>query len=241
MQMSRIDVVQATLEAVRGTRYLELGVKDGDCFHAIEAETRVAVDPRFAFRVPVPARLRRLGRATTGTLYFPTTSDEFFRRFASRLAPFSVVFVDGLHSYDQSHRDVVHALDVVERGGVVVVHDCNPASAAAATPTLGEASATEGFTGRWNGDVYKTIVRLRTRDDLRVVVLDCDEGVGLVLGGEPESRLELTHEQIEQLGYDDLARDRRRLLGLRPAEELDDVLDLVRRSREHRAALQSAP
>ena len=43
--------------------------------------------------------------------------------------------------------------------GVVVVHDCNPASAAAAAPTLEEAARTDGFIGEWNGEVYRAIVR----------------------------------------------------------------------------------
>ncbi|MGI8973380.1 MAG: class I SAM-dependent methyltransferase [Gaiella sp.] len=240
MSLSRIAAVQATIDAVGGGRYLELGVKDGDCFHAVDVETRVAVDPRLAFRVPVRARLRRALGATTGTLYYATTSDAFFRRFAPKLAPFSVVFVAGLHTYDQSYRDVEHALEVLEPGGVVVVHDCNPASTAAAAPTLREAVATEGYAGDWNGDVYKTIVRLRARDDLRVAVLDCDQGLGLVSRGVPETPLELSVDEIERLAYDDLARDRQGLLGLRPAGDLHDMLDSVRRHPRD-SSLESAP
>ena len=52
---------------------------------------------------------------------------------------------------------------VLRADGVVVVHDCNPQSAAAAAPSLEEAARTDGFIGEWNGDVYRAIVRLRTR------------------------------------------------------------------------------
>ena len=66
-----------------------------------------------------------LGR-TQGTLYFKVTSDEFFARRAPRLAPFGVVFVDGLHTHEQAYRDVVNALAHLDDGGAVVVHDCSP-------------------------------------------------------------------------------------------------------------------
>lgn len=222
--MTRIEIIRRSLAAVGGRRYLEIGVKDGTCFQAIDAETKVAVDPRFAFRVPLLGRLRTLLGRTSGELYFPTTSDAFFARHASRLAPFDVVFVDGLHTAEQAHRDVLNALELLEPNGLVVVHDCNPQSAAAAAPTLAEAAQTDGFVGDWNGDVYRAIVRLRTRDDLVASVLDTDQGVALVWRGRPGDRLELTTAQLEGLGYEQLDRDRDRLLGLRPATDLDELL-----------------
>jgi hypothetical protein len=225
--VNRIDVVRAALAAAGGS-YLELGVRDGACFHAVQAPTMVAVDPRFAFSVPWRSRLARLRRGRTGRLYFPLTSDAFFARHARRLAPFGVVFVDGLHTYDQAHRDVVNALAVLLPRGVVVVHDCNPVTAAAAAPTLEQAARQPGYGGEWNGDVYKAIAHLRTREDLRVHVLDCDHGVGLVTRGAPAERLDLTPAQIEQLTYEDLDADRARLLGLRPPADLDALLDDVR-------------
>ena len=46
--------------------------------------------------------------------------------------------------------------------------------------------------GVWSGDVWKAIVYLRsTRPDLRVAVLKCDLGVGIVRKGSPESTIGL--------------------------------------------------
>lgn len=222
---TRVDVIRELLAVTRGASYLEIGVRDGICFEAVDAPTRVAVDPAFAFRVPVVAWLRtHVLRATTGTLFFRTTSDRFFRGPARRLGTFAVVFVDGLHTAEQSHRDVLNALERLEQGGVIVVHDCSPESAAAAAPTLAEAMSMPGYLKRWNGDVYRTIVRLRTRSDLRVVVLDADEGLGLVTRGRNDDPLRLSDADVDALTYDDLARDRRRLLGLRPPTELDEII-----------------
>jgi hypothetical protein len=222
---SRVAVIRSALERVSGRSYLELGVRDGATFAAIDAPTRVAVDPAFTFRVPLRDWLRsRVLRATSGTLFFRMKSDAFFRGPARRLGPFAVVFVDGLHTAEQSHRDVLNALSVLEDGGVVIVHDCNPESAAAAAPTLAEALSLPGHLHRWNGDVYRTIVRLRTRGDLRVVVVDADEGVGIVARGANEAPLDLAEEEIDALTYADLAANRRQLLGLVPPTDLDEVL-----------------
>ncbi len=222
---TRVDVLRSALAAVGGRSYLELGVRDGATFAALDVPTRVAVDPAFAFRVPLRDWLRsRVLRATSGTLFFRMTSDAFFRGPGRRLGPFSVVFVDGLHTASQSHRDVLNALSVLEEGGVVVVHDCNPESVAAAAPTLAEALAMPGHLHRWNGDVYRTIVRLRTRRDLRVVVVDADEGIGIVAPGANAAPLDLTEDEIDALTYADLAANRRHLLGLVPPTDLDDVL-----------------
>lgn len=226
--MTRIDVVRRALAATGGRRYLEIGVKEGECFHAVAAPTKIAVDPRFAFRPPLRATLRSALGRTDGTLYFGVTSDEFFARRAARLAPFDVVFVDGLHTDEQAYRDVVSSLALLAGGGVVLVHDCNPTSLAAAAPTLEQAARTKGFSGQWNGDVYRAIVRLRARDDLRVTVLDCDHGMGIVRHGTPDGRPRLSPEAVERLTYEDLDRDRAALLDLRPPEDLDRLLSPIR-------------
>jgi hypothetical protein len=222
--VTRIDVVRAALAATAGRRYLEIGVKGGECFHAVDAPTKVGVDLRFAFRLPLRVRLRSVLRRRDGILCFAETSDSFFARRGARLAPFDVVFVDGLHTYEQAYRDVVSSLELLAEDGVVLVHDSSPASAAAAAPSLAEAARTEGFVGEWNGDVYRAIVRLRTRDDLRVAVLDCDQGMGIVCRGAPDTRVELPEDEIASLTFDELARDRARLLGLRSPSDLRALL-----------------
>ncbi len=226
--MTRMDVIEAVRAALDAERYLEIGVKDGACFDTVVAPTKIAVDPAFAFRPPTRARLRTMLRARSGELYFPLTSDAFFAAHGQRLAPLDLVFVDGLHTYDQAYRDVLHALELLSDRGVVLVHDCSPASAAAAASSLALAACTDGFAGEWNGEVYKAVVRLRTHDDLRVDVLDCDQGVGVVRRGTPEIRLDLSPAEVEGLAYGDLDRDRERLLGLRPAGDLPSILSSVR-------------
>jgi hypothetical protein len=80
--------------------------------------------------------------------------------------------------------------------------------------------------GNWNGDVWKAIVALRSsRPDLLVGVLKCDQGVGFVRKGSPESTLSYSPEQIEALTYADLKADRKRLLNLKPPRYVAEFLE----------------
>ena len=145
--MTRIDVVRSALASISGRTYLEIGVKDGECFDAVDAETKVAVDPRIRVPPSVQLVVPQGAPGEAGAFYFRMTSDDFFAGPARRLAPYDVVFVDGLHTYEQSYADVLNALAVLADPGVVLVHDCNPVSEAAAAPTLHAAARTPGYTG----------------------------------------------------------------------------------------------
>lgn len=202
----RVTVVQRELDRLRRPRYLELGVNVGVLFLHVRASRKVGVDP--VQRIPWWKRLAHLNTALRGEL-IGKTSDEYFASLEQG-ETFDVVFVDGLHTHEQSLRDVENALRHLSPEGVVLVHDCNPADATAGGPDPGAT----GDAG-WNGEVWRTIVRLRaTRSDLDVSVLDTDFGVGVVRRGE--NRSGLSGIDAAALTYDDLAARRAELLGLVP-------------------------
>jgi SAM-dependent methyltransferase len=215
----RVEVIR-TLMRTRGLRrYLEIGVFNGHVFFRVRSRHKVAVDPCFRF-----GAVRRLGKAVLNPYnlfnrYFEKTSDAFFEEDAPAVLAGGVdlALVDGLHEYRQVLRDVDNVLRHLRPGGVILLHDCNPPSAEAAVPLDRRGP------GRWNGDVWKAIVHLRSlRDDLDVFVLDADEGLGFVTRGRPRSRLDLTASRIGELGYDDLARHRQAWLGLEPASSFHE-------------------
>ena len=198
----RVGIVQRELDRFRRPRYLEIGVNVGVLFLHVRARRKVGVDP--VPRIPAWKRLAHANTALRGEL-LPMTSDEYF---ASTGETFDVVFVDGLHTFEQSLRDVENALEHLGPDGVVLVHDCNPADAVAGGPDP-EATGTEG----WNGEVWKTIVHLRaTRSDLDVSVLDTDFGVGVVRRGQNRSGLGAI--DAGALTFEELAARREELLGL---------------------------
>ncbi|MCV7056715.1 class I SAM-dependent methyltransferase [Mycolicibacterium gilvum] len=227
--MNRIRAVQRALEQRVDPVYLEIGVSKGQAFQRISADVKIAVDP--AFRLS--PRTRELADAKgRETYYFETTSDAFFRNEAALLErhPVDVALIDGLHTYEQVVRDVEYTVRHLREDGVIFLHDCNPPFELAGR----RADSWEDFIaeqkgplviGLWNGDVWKAIVHLRsTRPDLIVGVLKCDQGVGFVRKGTPDSMLPYTPDQVAALTYADLKADRRRLLNLRPPRYVDEFL-----------------
>src|ERR1700719_3505703 len=53
--ISRCEVIQSLLNQYVLPKSLEVGVNKGETFHALLAETKVAVDPKFQFRPPSPS------------------------------------------------------------------------------------------------------------------------------------------------------------------------------------------
>ena len=81
----------------------------------------------------------------------------------------------------------------------------------------------------WCGDVWKTIVHLRsTRKDLNIFVLDCDFGIGVVSKGSPDKWLDYSADQIKAMNFDDLNGNRDDLLNLKPQEYLYEFLGTIR-------------
>jgi Methyltransferase domain len=231
--VNRIKIVQQALAERVKPVYLEVGVSHGFAFRRITADEKIAVDPAFK----LSARTRRMADAKAPTThYFETTSDDFFDSQSALLGRrgIDVALIDGLHSYEQVVRDVEHTLRYLRDDGIIVLHDCNPATAMIGFP----ATSYEDFRAQnrwqsllwlnlppWSGDVWKAIVHLRsTGDDLRVAVLKCDFGVGIVRRGVPDSRLSYSAEEIAALSYADLAADRTRLLNLKPPAYFDEFL-----------------
>lgn len=232
-QVDRVSVVTRALRHVDdGGVYLEIGVRAGATFRAVQARAKIAVDPHYASRrlhyrsllAPVRAAIGR----RSGDFIFELTSDEFFarhRRFLRSLR-LNAALVDGLHTSEQAFRDALNSLAVLAKQGVVVMHDCNPLSRVAALPDEHEARQHPEFAHKWNGDVWKAIVRLRaTRSDLRVCVLDTDHGLGIVARGKPDRALDLNLSDIDRMTYDDLASHRQELLDLRPSSEARSVIE----------------
>ena len=217
--IDRTTVIQRLIKARGARSYLEIGVERGTNFFQIDAQVKMAVDPD----LKVPGGWRDAGCES----FYPVTSDAFFANPPPLLRRhgIDVALVDGLHTYAQSLRDIENCLRHLNAGGIVVVHDCLPASAAESAPAQDQARKVPGFTGTWTGDVYRAIVELRSRrPDLWIAVLDTDHGIGLVQPGAAESMLALEPDAIASLSYETLSAGRTELLNLKPARWFDDWL-----------------
>lgn len=193
-------------------------------------------------------RIKETGRKTSTDL-FQLSSDDFFARGDDLIGPsgIDVAFVDGLHEWKQVVRDVDNCLRYLNRGGVIVMHDCCPTSALISVPPekLEEARRSPKWNGAWTGDVWKAAAWLRScRDDLNLFVLNCDWGVGIVTRGKPVNKLEFSYEELEEATFDRLDNDRQRILDLREPEFLEPFLSTLSQLGEKKTeppALSSPP
>lgn len=229
--MNRTEVIQQIINKKMARSYLEIGVYNGKNFFPIKAWRKIAVDP--LFQIEGKKRLKWLFKNfyNIGAKYHETTSDNYFAN-ATGTKPFDVIFIDGLHTYAQSLKDVINSLNILADNGVIIMHDCSPPHEDAAFPaqSLDHADSLNlpGWTGEWCGDVWKTICYLRSfRKDLQVFVLDCDFGVGIITKGNPSSSLNLTENEIDKMSYGDLETDRKTLLNLKSTSFFPEFLDKI--------------
>lgn len=116
------------------TSYLEIGINDpSKNFDLINCKFRVGVDP-----------------APTAKANFCGTSDEFFLQ---NKQSFGIHLIDGLHHADQVKKDFENSLSCLNEGGIILIHDTNPAEERYTAVPRKER-------GRWNGDVWKFITEL---------------------------------------------------------------------------------
>jgi hypothetical protein len=145
----RLNALAAGLPEAR--RYLEVGLATGVTFELVNLPERVGVDPEPQFD------LRHLPK---GTGVHPVTSDEYF---AENSEHFDLVFIDGLHTYQQTYRDLVNALRTCPHG-VILIDDVVPCDEVSAIPDLTESLrqrellSLEG--SPWHGDVFRMVACL---------------------------------------------------------------------------------
>ncbi|MDR5654429.1 class I SAM-dependent methyltransferase [Ruixingdingia sedimenti] len=147
---NRVALVNRVVWNWPGCRYLEIGCDKDVLFHAVPLSEKTGVDP-------VQGGNRRM------------TSDAFF---AGNDRQFDVIFIDGLHEYDQIRRDVIHALAALAPGGWILLHDLLPQDwKQAHVPRL---------QGEWTGDVWKVAFDLMASEGLDFRIVAIDHGVGVV-------------------------------------------------------------
>lgn len=222
--MNKIDIIQNIIDKTNARTYLEIGIHKGGTFLRIKARHKIAVDPYYLISTRKKIHWALKNLCNFSAKYYRLTSDEFFTR--ERIPQgLDVVFIDGLHSFQQSLKDVYNSLLHLNENGVIVMDDCNPPNEAAAYPadSLDHAASLNlpGWTGEWCGDVWKTICYLRSFEkDLNIFVLDCNYGMGIITRGKPEALLNFTEEDVNKLDYHDLANRRNELLNLKDQDFL---------------------
>ena len=152
---SSSERLNAVLELMPSKRYLEIGVAHGNTFFGVEACEKVAVDPRFRFD-PIERRTQN------NETFHPLNSDAFFAGAIGQMAPFDLIFLDGLHTFPQTLRDFLSSMALSHSRTVWLIDDTRPTSSVAAEPCLDRVRQVRSLQGcaednTWMGDVFKVV------------------------------------------------------------------------------------
>jgi hypothetical protein len=158
--VTRTEVVQAVLNLFDKPRYLEIGVQKGKTFNALTAAKKVAVDPKFRFD------WRAAAAEGTDTHFYETTSDDFFGTSAAEHGEFNVIYLDGMHTSEQTTRDLLNAIVHLAPDGVILIDDVFPSSYLASLADINDYlamhKASGATSGAWMGDVFRLVFFVET-------------------------------------------------------------------------------
>ena len=191
---SRFDIINKIIKKKKFESYLEIGCQSDVNFSKIIIKNKIGVDPQ-----------------SGGT--HRMTSDDFFKQNKSK---FDLIFIDGLHVYEQVLKDIENSLKVLNDNGVILIHDCLPAKIWHQTIPQTHSS--------WNGDVWKSIVKSRTRIDIDTYTIEADQGLGLILKRKNKDLLVDKIENFKNLKFRDYYIHHKKFM--RIIDE-NDVLEII--------------
>jgi len=193
---SRIDIVQMIINSKNYKRYLEIGCFKNELFDNIVCHFKVGVDP-----------------VSGGTIR--DTSDNYFEKYKD--VKFDCIFIDGLHKYDQVKRDILNSLEHLNQDGIIMLHDCLPSNV--------YDQAIPRCQYKWNGDVWKALVEMRTKPNLDVYTCYADEGIGIIFNRKNRNILKLNIDNFKKLKFKDYFYNYDKYMNLIHFENLNEILN----------------
>ena len=191
----RSEIIKNILKCKNYKSYLEIGTFRDDLFNQVECEKKIGVDPVSGGNVR-------------------KTSDKFFFDNEDK---FDLIFIDGLHHYMQTKKDIINSLSVLNDGGIILMHDCMPRD------YFYQAIPRSQYD--WNGDTYKAFLEFRTKDNYDSYCCYADEGIGVILKRNNKNKLNLDIEDFVKLKYNDYANNYKTYLNLIEYEDLINIIE----------------
>jgi hypothetical protein len=150
INFNRIAIVNLLLSKFHSPSYLEIGCASNSLFNSIPIINKIGVDP-----------------ASGGT--HRMTSDQFFR---TNDRNFDVIFIDGLHTYNQVRLDFINALKFIKVGGFIAFHDMLPRNSIEQHVPIITNKA-------WTGDVWKLAFEIKDLKGVNFKLIAADYGIGI--------------------------------------------------------------
>ncbi len=191
----RFEIINEIIKKKNFNNYLEIGCFNDDNFNKIKIKKKIGVDPVSGGNVR-------------------KTSDEYFSNCKDT---FDIIFIDGLHHFEQVKRDILNSLKILNDGGVILVHDCLPNKVRdQMVPRSHE---------HWNGDVWKSIVEFRTMENIDTYVCFADEGLGLILKRKNKNKLNLHIKNFKNLKFSDFFTNYKSYMNIISYKDIFKILD----------------
>ena len=219
----RHEVVSGLLALYENPRYLEVGVCEAKTFHKVSATVQIAVDPFFDFDVEQGRRDHPHAE------YHEVTSDAYFATVDPETR-FDVIYLDGLHTFEQTLRDLINAFEHLEPNGVLLIDDTRPPHYLASLPGRENYFAVRAYMDldhdkRWMGDVYRLVWFIDTfMPHLSYRTVADNHGQTVVWRKRRAEITERTVDQVADLSFEGMALE----VDVLQLEPFADIQKLVR-------------
>jgi hypothetical protein len=188
-----LEIIQNIIISKNYKKYLEIGCDKDQIFSNILIDFKIGVDPIQGGNVR-------------------KTSDDFFK---NNLDKFDIIFIDGLHEYEQVNKDINNSLKALNDGGIILLHDCMPKSYFHQAVPRSRMS--------WNGDVWKNIVEARANPEIDTYTCFADEGIGIIFNRLNRNKLIINKKNFKKLKFRDFYYNYREYLNIISAEEINKI------------------
>jgi hypothetical protein len=144
--------IKVLAESLNAKSYLEIGVNRGRTFLEVAIPQKTAVDPKFLFDTEKVAN--------KDVVFKEMTSDDFFAGLPVAVK-YDITFIDGLHTFEQTYRDLCNSLLHSHDRTVFLIDDTKPSDVYSSIPRQNKAVSYRlkagGTSRQWHGDVFKVI------------------------------------------------------------------------------------
>ena len=190
---SRFEIIQNIITQQKYNNYLEIGCDRNENFSKINIQNKVGIDP-----------------IRGGTLRM--TSDDFFK---NNIKKFDLIFLDGLHTYEQTIKDIDNSLKILNERGVILIHDCLPKKI--------WNQIVPRMYGHWNGDVWKAIVHSRTYNHADTYTCIADHGLGIIFKRKNKNILKINISNFKDLKFKDYFINHKMYMNLIDHQKLKEL------------------
>lgn len=202
-KMTRSELINIIIKKNNYRSYLEIEIntpaQPGYNWNNVNIELKHGVDPN---------------PKTKAT--FIMTSDEFFEKRISQ--KYDIIFIDGLHLFEQAYKDIINSLKNLNEDGTIVVHDCNP--------TEEKTQRRTHTSGPWHGDVWKAILKLRMEDpDITIYTVDTDEGCAIIQKGN-QKLFEIPNKNVDIYNFNFFDQNRKEILNLISVKQFKKIMGI---------------